>query len=416
MVVAAALFSSPVASSSSLPNVATGLLAENLAFVASLRLRRVPFRVICAAPAPTLPAVVCHAGAELRNSSDSNKQATSHARRSFIPSIVEDENGNLTLKMPEAVSLSNPQNQKQLDSSSARSQMNSMAVPPKGLLRQKKVGTAPPKYSKAARRYYNQTFREPLRLSKALAAAGVASRRASEDFIFEGRVTVNGDVCKVPQTLVDPLKDVIYVDGRSLPKKLAPKLYFALNKPKGYICSSSENDTKSVLSLFDDYMQIWAKKNPGVSKPRLFTVGRLDVATSGLIFVTNDGAFAFNVSHPSSGLSKEYIATVGDKVTKRQLQALADGTEVEGVHCVPESVELITGEQGDTKKKLRIVVSEGRNHEVRQLVENAGLQVHLLKRIRIGGYRLPRTLGLGNHILLRESDVKAVQSKIKDDS
>ncbi|GBG79478.1 hypothetical protein CBR_g29624 [Chara braunii] len=143
------------------------------------------------------------------------------------------------------------------------------------------------------------------RLSKVLAAAGVASRRSCEDLIFAGKVTVNGQVITVPQTQVDPRKDSIYVNGNQLPRKAAPKLYFILNKPKGYICSNAEGGKRLVVDLFEDFMDEWRKKNPGVPKPRFFTVGRLDVATTGLLLVTNDGDFAQKVAHPSSGITKE---------------------------------------------------------------------------------------------------------------
>lgn len=380
---------------------AGGLLAENLAFVASSRFSKLPaLAPSSAASLPTSHNLVCIAAAAAADRQTPPRQA-------FIPLIARDEHGKLTLKMPAD---DGPSEKPKMQQNSSPPYMRSAA--PKRAISSKQVPTGPPKFSKASRRFYNETFREPQRLSKVLAAAGVASRRTSEEFIFEGRVTVNGNVCKIPQTSVNPLKDVIYVDGRSLPKKMAPKLYFALNKPKGYICSSSESETKSVLSCFDEYMKIWGQRNPGMSKPRLFTVGRLDVATTGLLFVTNDGDFAFNVSHPSSGLLKEYIATVGNKVSKRHLQAIADGTIVQGSQCIPEAVELLDGEPGDTKTRLRIVVSDGRNHEVRHLVENAGLEVHALKRVRIGGYRLPRTLGLGKHLLLSESDLKKIQPTI----
>ncbi|PHT65012.1 hypothetical protein T459_29437 [Capsicum annuum] len=247
-----------------------------------------------------------------------------------------------------------------------------------------------PKHSKAARRFYNENLRDPpQRLSKVLAAAGVASRRSSEELIFQGRVTVNGSVCKTPQTKVDPARDVIYVNGNRLPKKLPSKIYLALNKPKGYICSSGEKETKSVMSLFDDFIKSWDKRHPGEPKPRLFTVGRLDVATTGLIIVTNDGEFAHQISHPSSNLSKEYIATIDGEVHKQHLIAISEGTVIEDVHCTPDSVELLPRQPDLPRPRLRIVVHEGRNHEVRELVKNAGLQLRALKRIRIGGFRLP---------------------------
>lgn len=156
--------------------------------------------------------------------------------------------------------------------------------------KKKKVPTSAPKHSKAARRFYNQNVKEPQRLSKILAAAGVASRRSSEELIFEGKVTVNGSACTSPQTRVDLSRDSIYVNGNRLSKRLPPKLYFALNKPKGYICSNGE-EKKSVVSLFDDYWKNWNKTYRGLPQPRLFTVGRLDVATTGLIIITNDVCF-----------------------------------------------------------------------------------------------------------------------------
>nr|XP_019705236.1 putative ribosomal large subunit pseudouridine synthase SVR1, chloroplastic isoform X2 [Elaeis guineensis] len=249
-----------------------------------------------------------------------------------------------------------------------------------------------PKYSKAARRFYNEKIREPQRLSKVLAAAGVASRRSCEELIFEGKVTVNGSVCTSPQTRVDVLKDSIYVNGNRLSKKLPPKLYFALNKPKGYICSNGE-EPKSVISLFDDYFKSWNKTNPGIPKPRLFTVGRLDVATTGLILLTNDGDFAQRLSHPSSELAKEYIATIEGSVHKRHLLAISDGTQIEGVHCIPDFVELLPVQPDASRPRIRVVVHEGRNHEVRELIKNAGLQLHSLKRVRVGGFKLPSDLG-----------------------
>ncbi|OQU93211.1 hypothetical protein SORBI_3001G500600 [Sorghum bicolor] len=242
----------------------------------------------------------------------------------------------------------------------------------------KAAPTAPPKFSKAARRFYNENIkeREPQRLAKVLAAAGVASRRTSEELIFQGKVTVNGSVCTSPQTKVDISKDSIYVNGNRISKKLPPKLYFAVNKPKGYICSCGE-DSKSVVSLFNDYLKGWNKIQPGLPKPRLFTVGRLDVATSGLIIVTND--------------------------------AISEGTKIDGIMCIPDLVESLDAQSDTRKTRLKIVVHEGRNHEVRELVQNAGLQVYALKRVRIGRFRLPADLGIGKFVELKQADIKALE-------
>uniref|UniRef100_A0A1J3J1G9 Ribosomal large subunit pseudouridine synthase B n=1 Tax=Noccaea caerulescens TaxID=107243 RepID=A0A1J3J1G9_NOCCA len=327
----------------------------------------------------------------------------------FIPWIVRGEDGKLKVQSQPPAQLihaladattQNPKKKTKKKKPQPASSAAASASP---------ASHSEPKLSKAARRFYNENIKEPpQRLSKVLAAAGVASRRTSEELIFDGKVTVNGVLCTTPQTRVDPARDNIYVNGNRIPKKLPPKVYFALNKPKGYICSAGEKEIKSVISLFDDYMASWDKRNPGTPKPRLFTVGRLDVATTGLIVVTNDGDFAQKLSHPSSSLPKEYITTVVGDVHKRHLMTISEGTMVEGVHCVPDSVELMPKQHDIPRARLRIVVHEGRNHEVRELVKNAGLEVYSLKRVRIGGFRLPSDLGLGKHVELKQSELKAL--------
>ncbi|XP_030548884.1 putative ribosomal large subunit pseudouridine synthase SVR1, chloroplastic isoform X2 [Rhodamnia argentea] len=319
----------------------------------------------------------------------------------FIPWIVRGEDGQLKLQSHPPARLIHA-----LAHADTKEKRAPKKDKPKGAAA---AAAGEPKYSKAARRFYNENFRDPpQRLSKVLAAAGVASRRGSEELIFEGKVTVNGSVCNTPQTRVDPMKDVIYVNGNRLPKKLPPKVYLALNKPKGYICSAGEKESKSVLELFDDYLKILGKRNPGLSKPRLFTVGRLDVATSGLIIVTNDGDFAQKISHPSANLSKEYIAAVDGEVHKRHFMAISQGTVVDGIHCIPDSVELLPRQPDNSRPRLRIVVHEGRNHEVRELIKNAGLEIYSLKRVRIGGFRLPTDLGIGKHVELKPVDLQAL--------
>src|SRR5262245_7023217 len=156
------------------------------------------------------------------------------------------------------------------------------------------------------------------RLSKTLQAAGVASRRAAEEIIFAGRCCVNGEVVLLPQTLVDQSKDVITVDHKQI-KRAEQKFYFLLNKPEGTICSHVRyaKKTKLVVDLFQ-HLNV-----------RLFTVGRLDKDTSGLILVTNDGHFAHRLIHPSFNISKEYIAKTGQEITEHHLKILSKGVFVE---------------------------------------------------------------------------------------
>lgn len=210
------------------------------------------------------------------------------------------------------------------------------------------------------------------RLSKTLAAAGIASRRGCEDLIFGGRVAVNGFIVRTPQTLVDIADDVIAVNGQKI-KNEEKKLYFLLNKPAGYICTTVEKKlgAKRVLDFFSHLPY------------RLFTAGRLDVATAGLIVVTNDGLFANRVIHPSFNVSKEYLAKTDQEITYEHLQALFEGVWIENAHVRPLSVKKVR------KGTLKIVVTEGKKHEVRTLLESAQLTIRELVRLRIG----PLTLG-----------------------
>lgn len=232
------------------------------------------------------------------------------------------------------------------------------------------------------------TNRTKQRLSKTMAAAGIASRRACETLIFEGRVTVNGIVTLLPQTMVGS-QDAILVDGKSL-QGAEPKVYYILNKPTGYICSAKRNkDTKIVLDLFED------------AKHRLFTVGRLDKDTLGLLIVTNDGHFANRVIHPSASIHKEYLAKTDQEITPEHLIAISNGTLVEGVFVKPLRVSKVR------KGTVKITILEGKKREVRVLMEAAGLNVKELTRIRIGGLHLG-TLPIGSWRAMTEREKELI--------
>ncbi len=227
------------------------------------------------------------------------------------------------------------------------------------------------------------------RLSKVLAGAGVASRRGSDVIIESGRVKVNGQVITSAYTRVDPEVDTVVVDGKTLPRS-EKKVYYILNKPRGYICSCKKvNSTKIVLALFK-----------GVEE-RLFSVGRLDKDTEGLLIMTNDGDFAQNVIHPSNGIRKEYLVKTKQEITPEHLKSIAMGTHVDGVFLKPLRVKKVR------KGTLKIVVTEGKKHEVRHLVEKADLDIIELKRIRIGGLLLGE-LPVGTWRPMTDKDKKAI--------
>lgn len=211
---------------------------------------------------------------------------------------------------------------------------------------------------------------EPNRLSKILACAGVASRRAAEHLIFDGKVQVNGEVVTIPQTIVDPKTDKVCVDDKRIEFK-DEKVYYILNKPKGFICSNKRIGTKKLV--IDLFAQL---------KHRLFTIGRLDRDTTGLILLTNDGHFSQKVIHPSNNIRKEYLVKTQQEITHEHLTDLSKGTLIEGKWIRPLMVTKMR------RGTIKIVVKEGKKREVRLMVQNAGLTLLTLSRIRIGGLRL----------------------------
>lgn len=209
------------------------------------------------------------------------------------------------------------------------------------------------------------------RLNKILSHAGIASRRGADELIKAGRVKVGGKVELSPGRLVDPEKEHVLYQGKRIVSK-ETKVYFALNKPPGYICSNRRTTPTTKLAI--DLL--------GKQPYRLYTIGRLDKASSGLIIVTNDGAFANKLAHPSSNIEKEYLVKVPALVTESHLKTIASGMRIEGRFVKPVSVKKMR------KGTIKITVKEGKKHEVRLLCKKADLKVKELKRIRIGRLKL----------------------------
>lgn len=215
---------------------------------------------------------------------------------------------------------------------------------------------------------------EGTRLQKVLAAAGIASRRASEKLIIQGRVEVNGSVVTELGTRVDPETDVIRVDGSRIPPPRR-HAYVVINKPRGVVSTMDDPEGRPTLS---DYLV-------GRSD-RLFHVGRLDTDTEGLLILTNDGDFAHKLAHPSFLVPKTYLAEVAGVIRRDTLRALEAGVTLDDGPVKPDSIKLVS--TAKDRSLVRITLHEGRNRIVRRTMEHVGHPVQRLSRTAIGPVRL----------------------------
>lgn len=222
------------------------------------------------------------------------------------------------------------------------------------------------------------------RLQKYLSEAGYCSRRHGENLIRQGHVTVNGETVTVLGTKIDPEKDRVEVDGAPLDVE-AQRIYIALNKPPGVVTSCSHPGKKIVLDLVD-------------IAQRVFPVGRLDEDSQGLLFMTNDGPLHHRLSHPSFDHEKEYDVTVADPLADQALNLMAGGMVLNGKKTRVATVRRISA------TRFRIVLKEGRNRQIRRMVELSGNRVTRLERIRISGIRLGK-LPVGKWRFLTDSEV-----------
>lgn len=232
------------------------------------------------------------------------------------------------------------------------------------------------------------------RLQKYLAEAGVASRRASEEIIRDGRVSVNGTIVRELGTKVDPMHDHVTVDGKAVRAKR--KLYLALNKPRGLVCSKQdEHDRPTIYELLP---REWGHLN---------SVGRLDFNSEGLIFLTNDGDFSLRLTHPRYGVRKKYVVTVDGQVDLKLLGVLTAGVFYEGERYKAEKARLVTASSAQSVVELEL--AEGKYHEVRRLFESQHRTVKRLQRVQIGKIKLGE-LRLGKWRTLTEAEIKSLLS------
>ena len=244
---------------------------------------------------------------------------------------------------------------------------------------------------------------EGVRIQKILAQAGLASRREAEAWIREGRVFVNGKVAQLGDR-ADPSRDAIRVDEKRVRPRSGPRTYILLNKPRGYVTTVSDPQRRdTVLDLVAGGLRRGVKP-----------VGRLDVQTEGLLLLTDDGDLARDLTHPSTGCSKEYRVKVSGKPAEKDLERLRRGVVLDGRRTLPSTIERISstgrGEEGNTW--LRVVLTEGRNRQIRRMFERIGHPVSKLARVAIGPIRDEKLLP-GAHRKLTGAEIRALRESVR---
>tara|TARA_B100001939_G_scaffold318085_1_gene305230 strand:+ start:182 stop:889 length:708 start_codon:yes stop_codon:yes gene_type:complete len=227
-----------------------------------------------------------------------------------------------------------------------------------------------------------------VRLQKFLAQAGIASRRASETIIREGRVEVNGQVTTLMGSQVDPRQDVVTVDGKVI--QPIRHRYVAVHKPRGVLCTRKDERNRPILG--DLLPADWDLK----------PVGRLDRDSEGLIFATNDGEFALRVTHPRFGTTKLYRVEVEGKVPQRVLRQFTRGVEDRGEMLRAQKATLISANR--TRSVVELELTEGKNREIRRLFASQDLKVIRLVRKQIGNVKLGE-LPIGKWRTLTETEL-----------
>lgn len=212
------------------------------------------------------------------------------------------------------------------------------------------------------------------RLNKVLARAGIASRRAADQMILEGRVRVNGHLVSELGHKVDPQHDAIKVDGKRIPSAPPTHTYLMLNKPRGYVTTLSDPEDRPTIR---DLLR-------GV-RPRVYPVGRLDFNTEGLLLLTDDGDLARDLMHPGSGVTKTYSAKVRGTPERAQLERLRRGIRIEGKPTLPAEIAL---KRRGPNCWLEVRMVEGRKHQVRLMFQAVGHPVLKLRRVGYGGLEL----------------------------
>lgn len=230
-----------------------------------------------------------------------------------------------------------------------------------------------------------------MRLDKYLSHSGFGTRSEVAKIIKKKNVIVNNDVINKAGYNIDENNDLVYVDG--LLVDYQKYYYIMMNKPKGYVCANEDNVYPTVFSLMEDFQDI-----------NLFSVGRLDVDTTGLLLITNDGDFNHNIISPKKEKIKIYNAIINGFINQSNIEEFTKGVIISGGYqCKPATLKEL--EKYDTTSKVEIGISEGKFHQVKLMVKAINLEVIELERVKIGNLELDPSLELGDYRLLEESEI-----------
>jgi len=232
---------------------------------------------------------------------------------------------------------------------------------------------------------------EEVRLQKFMADAGIASRRKCEEYILQGKVTVNGKVVKELGTKVMPNKDEVTFNGNKINIK-QENVYILLNKPIGYVTTVEDQFNRDTIL---DLVKV---------KERIVPVGRLDMYTSGAIILTNDGEFVYKVTHPKHEIEKTYNATVKGIVTEEEIKKIRNGIEIEDYITKEAKVKILKIDKEKDISRIQITIHEGKNRQVRKMCEAIGKKVLALHRSKIGNIDV-KDLKLGTWRYLKKEEV-----------
>lgn len=239
-----------------------------------------------------------------------------------------------------------------------------------------------------------------MRLDKFLADVGLGSRKEVKALIKKGHIKVNDQTIKSDKFQVDEWKDQVTYEGEQFIYQ--KDFYYILNKPAGVISATQDNYDQTVLDLFDDTSY----------REDLFPVGRLDKDTEGLLVVTNDGGLAHRLLSPKKHVEKEYFAEVNGIMTEADVQAFSQGLTIDcGEETRPAQLTIVSVNSEDNTSVIRLILHEGKFHQVKRMVKAVGKEVTYLKRIRMGNFLLPEDLALGEYRPMTAAEVKQLEGK-----